>query len=307
MRGLAFTKGHGTENDFVLVADPDGRLDLPPELVRALADRRAGIGADGVIRVVPTHLADDPAVRAQSGLATWFMDYRNADGSLSEMCGNGSRVFAAYLVREGHERPGEFAIATRAGVKQVRTTPTGYAVDLGPARVDESEGGRATGFNAVVHAHGGPELPGLRVDVGNPHTVVVLPPDHPLARLDLTVAPHVAPHPAAGTNVEFVHVLRPAHIAMRVYERGVGETRSCGTGAVAAAAATRWWEGPVASNSAWIVDVPGGRLTVTFTPEGTAELAGPAVLVADGTWTGEHPVAAPGDPRPATADPPVSR
>ena len=285
MHGLAFTKGHGTENDFVLVPDPEGRHDLTPDEVRALADRRAGVGGDGVIRVVPTRLADDPAVRAQSGQAAWFMDYRNADGSVSEMCGNGTRVFAAYLVREGLERGGEFAIATRAGLKRVRTVAQGYAVDLGAARVDDSEGARETGFNAVVHAHGGPELPGLRVDVGNPHTVVVLPPTLALGDLDLSVAPHVAPHPSAGTNVEFVQILGSGHIAMRVHERGVGETRSCGTGAVAAAAATRWWDGPDDTNREWTVDVPGGRLTVTFTDAGTAELAGPAVLVADGIWT----------------------
>ncbi len=285
MHGLAFTKGHGTENDFVLVPDPEGRHDLTPDDVRALADRRAGVGGDGVIRVVPTRLADDPAVRAQSGQAAWFMDYRNADGSVSEMCGNGTRVFAAYLRREGLERGGDFAIATRAGLKRVRTAAQGYAVDLGAARVDDSEGARETGFNAVVHAHGGPELPGLRVDVGNPHTVVVLPPTLALGDLDLSVAPHVAPHPAAGTNVEFVQILGPGHIAMRVHERGVGETRSCGTGAVAAAAATRWWDGPDDANREWTVDVPGGRLTVTFTAAGTVELAGPAVLVADGTWT----------------------
>jgi diaminopimelate epimerase len=285
MHGLAFTKGHGTENDFVLVPDPEGRHDLTPDAVRALADRRVGVGGDGVIRVVPTHLADDPAVRAQAGQAAWFMDYRNADGSVSEMCGNGTRVFAAYLLREGLERGGEFAIATRAGLKQVRAVAQGYAVDLGAARIDDTEGAEESGFNAVVHAHGGPELPGLRVDVGNPHTVVVLPPTLALADLDLTATPHVVPHPPAGTNVEFVQVVGPGHIAMRVHERGVGETRSCGTGAVAAAAATRWWDGPDESNSTWIVDVPGGRLTVTFTDTGTAELAGPAVLVADGTWT----------------------
>jgi len=302
MDGLAFTKGHGTENDFVLVPDPHGRVDLTAEQVRHLADRRAGVGADGVIRVVPTHVADEPEVRAQSGLAAWFMDYRNADGSVSEMCGNGTRVFAAYLVREGLQAPGDFAIATRAGVKQVRTVPEGYAVDLGAVRVDETEGARESGFNAVVHAVGAPDLPGLRVDVGNPHTVVVLPAGLPLAELDLSRAPHVVPHPSAGTNVEFVQVIGPGHIAMRVYERGVGETRSCGTGAVAAAAATRWWDGPEDTTTTWQVDVPGGRLTVTFTPAGTAELAGPAVLVADGTWTGGHPVAASGDPRPATAD-----
>jgi diaminopimelate epimerase len=282
MGALRFTKGHGTENDFVLVADPDGTLDLPADRVRRLCDRHAGIGGDGVIRVVPSALAAEPSVRAAASAATWFMDYRNADGSVAQMCGNGTRVFAAYLRREGWETGGEFAIATRAGVRLVRRTAAGYAVDLGPARVDESEGARDAGFNAVVQVHGGPELPGLRVDVGNPHTVVVLPPDRQLAALDLTIAPHVAPHPPAGTNVELVHVVAPGHIAMRVFERGVGETRSCGTGAVAAAAATRWWEGPDEAAGTWIVDVPGGRLTVTFTDAGTAELAGPAILVADG-------------------------
>lgn len=279
---LRFTKGHGTENDFVLVPDPEGELVLDPARVRALTDRRAGIGADGVIRVVPTSLAAEPEVRAQAGEAAWFMDYRNADGSIAQMCGNGTRVFAAYLRREGLESADSFAIATRAGVRQVNATPQGYAVDLGRARVDESDDARRTGFNAVVHSHGGPELPGLRVDVGNPHTVVVLPPGTALDTLDLGVAPHVAPTPSEGTNVEFVHLVGPGHIAMRVYERGVGETRSCGTGAVAAALATRWWEGPDEGNRRWIVDVPGGRLTVTHTLEGTAVLAGPAVLVADG-------------------------
>jgi len=280
--GLRFTKGHGTENDFVLVPDLDGTLALSPDLVRRLADRRAGVGGDGVIRVVPTAHADESTVRAFAGEAAWFMDYRNADGSISEMCGNGTRVFAAYLHREGLETGAQFAIATRAGVKHVVQTPEGYAVDLGPARVDESDGAREEGFNAVVTSHAGRELPGLRVDVGNPHTVVMLPPELELADLDLTVLPHVAPTPPHGTNVEFVQLLGQGHLRMRVFERGVGETRSCGTGAVAAAVATRWWEGPAEDNRAWIVDVPGGRLTVRHTPEGTAVLAGPAVLVADG-------------------------
>jgi len=187
---LRFTKGHGTENDFVLVPDPEGELVLDPARVRALTDRRAGIGADGVIRVVPTSLAAEPEVRAQAGEAAWFMDYRNADGSIAQMCGNGTRVFAAYLRREGLESADSFAIATRAGVRQVNATPQGYAVDLGRARVDESDDARRTGFNAVVHSHGGPELPGLRVDVGNPHTVVVLPPGTALDTLDLGVVPH---------------------------------------------------------------------------------------------------------------------
>ncbi len=282
MTTARFTKGHGTENDFVVLPDPEGTLALTPERIRLLTDRRAGIGGDGVIRVVPTALAPDEQVRELAPAAPWFMDYRNADGSVAEMCGNGTRVFAAYLRREGLAPDDDFVIATRTGLKRVRTVPQGFAVDLGPALVDETDDARARGFNAVVTTRGAAELPGLRVDVGNPHTVVLLPPDSDLAELDLTVEPHVAPTPADGTNVELVTLVGPGHIAMRVHERGVGETRSCGTGAVAAAAATRWWEGPTDGNRVWTVEVPGGRLTVTFTPAGTAELAGPAVLVADG-------------------------
>ena len=281
-RALSFTKGHGTENDFILVPDLDGELDLSAGVVRSLADRRAGIGADGVIRVVRSARSREPAVEGLAADAEWFMDYRNADGSIAEMCGNGSRVFAAYLRREGLETRDEFPIATRAGVKTVRATDSGYAVDLGPWLVEEANQAQREGFTAVVALDGLPDLPGLRVDMGNPHTVVVLPTEVDLASLDLTVAPRVAPTPEHGTNVEFVRVVGPGHIAMRVVERGVGETRSCGTGAAAAAVAVRWWQGPTDDNREWTVDVPGGRLHVVATPHGTAELAGPAALVADG-------------------------
>lgn len=285
MTRLDFTKGHGTENDFVLVPDLDGGHELTPEQVQALADRRAGIGGDGVIRVVPTAAVDDDAVRAQAPQARWFMDYRNADGSLAEMCGNGTRVFAAYLRRENLETADEFAIATRGGVKSVNVVGDHYAVDLGPWRVLDPEGARARGFDATVRARGGVELPALRLDLGNPHTVVILPPDFALDGLDLTEPPAVSPEPPDGTNVEFVAPIAQGHIAMRVHERGVGETRSCGTGAAAAALATRWWEGERDDNRSWVVDVPGGRLTVTALPGQRVELAGPAVLVANGTVT----------------------
>ena len=279
---LPFTKGHGTENDFVLVPDPDGSLVLTEEQVRRLADRRAGVGGDGVIRVVATALADEPLVREQASRARWFMDYRNADGSPAEMCGNGARVFATYLRREGMEDSDRFGIATRGGVKVVVADGDGYAVDLGAWRVLDPEGARARGFDSTVRAHGGVELPALRLDLGNPHTVVVLPPAISLDDLDLTQPPAVSPTPPHGTNVEFVTPIAQGHIAMRVHERGVGETRSCGTGAAAAALATRWWEGETDANTDWVVDVPGGRLTVRALPGQRVELAGPAVLVADG-------------------------
>ncbi|HEX2704241.1 MAG TPA: diaminopimelate epimerase, partial [Candidatus Lustribacter sp.] len=257
-------------------------LDLSAGTVRLLCDRRAGIGGDGVIRVVPTEHADEPAVREQAGEARWFMDYRNADGSPAEMCGNGSRVFAAFLRRERLETADEFAIATRAGAKHVRVEADLIAVDLGPWRLGDEDAAAERGFDALVTAHGAHELSGLSLHVGNPHTVVALPPGISLAQLDLTVAPSVAPAPGHGTNVEFVDPIGHGHIAMRVHERGVGETRSCGTGAAAAALATRWWEGESESNREWTVDVAGGRLRVRALPDHRVELAGPAVLVADG-------------------------
>jgi diaminopimelate epimerase len=280
---LAFTKGHGTENDFVLVPDLDGAYGLSTARAAALADRRAGVGGDGVIRVVPTELADEPGVRALAGDAPWFMDYRNADGSLAEMCGNGTRVFAAFLRREGLETGDAFRIATRAGAKEVRADGLDWAVDLGPWRLTEPDTASRDGFDALVHLDDGDPYSALSVDLGNPHTVVALPETVELAGVDLTRPPRVRPEPSRGTNVEVVRPVSPGHLVMRVHERGVGETRSCGTGACAAAVATSFWAGALDEHPTWVVDVPGGRLTVRLLPGNGAELAGPAVLVADGT------------------------
>jgi diaminopimelate epimerase len=211
------------------------------------------------------------------------MDYRNADGSLAEMCGNGTRVFAAYLRREGLAFGKQFTIATRAGVKTVRVTEQGYAVDLGLWRLVDEEGARRDGFDVMVRPRHGKPVPALSLDLGNPHAVVMLPEGITLEHLDLSEAPEVHPAPSDGANVEFVRAEGPGHIAMRVHERGVGETRSCGTGAAAAALATRFWSG-VEDDSSWTVDVPGGRLTVTPLPGQRVELAGPAELVADGEF-----------------------
>ena len=281
---LSFTKGHGTHNDFVVVPDADARLDLTADLVRALADRRGGIGGDGVIRVVPTEAADDPGVRTLAADAPWFMDYRNADGSLAQMCGNGTRVFAAYLRREGWEQGDEFAIATRAGVKRIRIDGEQIATDMGPWRFTDPHLVAEQGHDALVHLDDGDPYSAMSVDLGNPHTVVALPPAVDLAAVDLTRAPHVRPEPPEGTNVEVVRPLGPGHIVMRVHERGVGETRSCGTGACAAALATSFWHNErVTEGERWVVDMPGGRLVVTALPGQRVELAGPAALVADGT------------------------
>ncbi|MBD3778086.1 MAG: diaminopimelate epimerase [Micrococcales bacterium] len=296
-RVLHATKGHGTQNDFVLLDGRDG-VDLDAALVRALADRRAGVGADGVIRLVASSdLPEGAAVLAEDPAATWFMDYRNADGSVAEMCGNGVRVVASYARALGLWDPaeGELVLGTRAGVRRVREVegPAGelwYAVDMGAWRLPGGTEAASAGFDAQVAVAGlDVPRPALGVDLGNPHTVLALAGDAELDAADLTRAPAVEPVPPHGTNVELVVPLgeeRDAdgtvlgRLRMRVHERGVGETRSCGTGACAAALAVRTWAGPQAPD-VWLVDVPGGTVRVTALADGHVELAGPAVLVAD--------------------------
>ncbi len=293
---IRFAKGHGTENDFVLLLDPQGSLDLSASLVARLCDRRAGLGADGVIRVVRCDALDDSWAREASSAATWFMDYRNADGSVSQMCGNGVRVFVRYLIELGLVELGEgedVAVGTRAGVKRVRRQGELLAVDLGPWRLTGADA-VGSGRDALVRIAGTDvPLPGLSVDLGNPHVVVAVPDAADLVALDLSTAPSVDPVPPNGVNVEVV-VPGPAtadggHLAMRVHERGVGETRSCGTGAAAAVLAARVWAGSSASSSpaSWTVEVPGGQVRVTVAGEDltagpSVELAGPAVIVAEG-------------------------
>lgn len=279
---LTFTKGHGTQNDFVLVPDLDGRLELGADDVRWLADRHAGVGGDGVIRVVRTR--DAPEVADQADVAQWFMDYHNADGSPAQMCGNGVRVFVEYLRREGLVTGEPLRVATRSGPKDVRFEGDLIAVDLGAWHVVGGETALAQGGDTSVRVGGLPgPVSGLRLDLGNPHTVLLLPGEAELAAADLTRAPVVEPAPPAGTNVELVVPLAPGHVVMRVHERGVGETRSCGTGAAAAALAARAWAvaGGGDPIDEWRVDVPGGAVWVRVLGP-RVELVGPAVLVADG-------------------------
>lgn len=287
MTTLRFTKGHGTGNDFVLIADADGELELSPQQLAALADRHRGVGGDGVIRVVRSELvAEGRALLEQSPDAEWFMDYSNSDGSTAEMCGNGIRVFAHYLLDRGLAElaPGHsIAIGTRAGVRDVHRLADGFAADLGRWRLDGSE--------PLVKARELPVArPGLGVDVGNPHVVVALASDDELDSLDLSAPPVLDPASPAGANVEFVVPADPlvadgvGRIRLRVHERGSGETLSCGTGAAAAALAVRHWAGAAAPNE-WRVTVPGGVLGVRMFAAEDGEhvaLSGPAVLVYDG-------------------------
>lgn len=282
--GLRFTKGHGTQNDFVLIFDEHGDVELTASLVRALCDRRAGLGADGVIRAVRiSAAAGAPSVPSDQPGERWFMDYWNSDGSLSEMCGNGARVFAALLERDaGESLKGGLTIATRGGERTLSALGGGrYAVTMGEWSVPAADAGSDAEV-AVAGLAG--SRPGLSVDVGNPHTVVALAEPAELDALDLSEAPAVSPAPPHGSNVEFVVPLETSaergRVRMRVHERGSGETRSCGTGACAVALAVRAWAGAGAPD-VWDVEVPGGEVTVRIVGTETV-LEGPAVLVADG-------------------------
>ncbi|OHV38110.1 MULTISPECIES: diaminopimelate epimerase [Pseudofrankia] len=300
---MRFVKGHGTGNDFVIVPDPDGDLDLTPELVRALCDRRTGVGADGVLRVVlaaadPWASARSAAWASQAGTpaeaARWFMDYRNADGSLAEMCGNGLRVFGRYLVDAGYEPPGLIPVLTRAGVRVADVPAEGaVTVEMGPGLVGSAGAATVTLAGRTWRA--------TPVSMGNPHAVCFADDLSPagLAALDLTRPPDVPSEVFPdGVNVEIV-VGAPDAVAMRVYERGVGETLSCGTGAcaVAVASATRAGLGP---GVAVPVAVPGGLLTVLWDDD-QVRLRGPAVLVSDGLLRQDWLAAAAGDSRSAVA------
>ncbi|GAB2521924.1 diaminopimelate epimerase [Paramicrobacterium agarici] len=285
---LQFTKGHGTGNDFILYTDPAGELALSTQQVRALCDRNMGIGADGVIRAIRSvSLPEGAAALAEDADAEWFMDYMNADGTAAEMCGNGIRVFARYLVENGLvtlETGDTVPIGTRAGVRDVQRSADGFHVDLGRWTLEDGE--------PLVRVR---ELkvarPGQGINVGNPHVVVALADVEELADADLSYVPHVDPEPEHGANIELVVPRDPlvkdgiGRITLRVHERGVGETLSCGTGVAAAALATRHWAGSSAPHN-WRVDVPGGTLGVRMFAAEDGEhvgLSGPAELVYTGS------------------------
>ncbi|HET9871260.1 MAG TPA: diaminopimelate epimerase [Propionibacteriaceae bacterium] len=279
MRRWSFAKGHGTQNDFVVLLDRESMLHVDIAEAQQICNRHAGIGADGLLRAVRAqHVPEwsgDPDL--------WFMDYRNADGSIAEMCGNGVRVFARFLLDEGLASGPVVPIATRAGLKEATALPdTRIRVAMGPARL--------TGNDVEVTTVDGTRFAARGVDVGNPHAVSFLDqqPGLELSDLSLHAPPTWVPEQAFpdGTNLEFVAEIGPQHIAMRVYERGVGETQSCGTGTVAAAAAARARIGSPAADHAgpltYRVDVPGGSVEVEFGDDGQTYLTGAAVIVAHG-------------------------
>lgn len=285
---IQFTKGHGTGNDFVLIDNFDNEVEFTEQQIRLLCDRNFGVGADGVIFAVRTEKSELSELRQEEPACEWFMDYRNADGSKAEMCGNGIRVFARYLIENGLAKiePGAtLPIATRNGIKDLTVAATGFAVDLGLFRITDNElEVLADGLDVA--------RPALEVDLGNPHAVVALSSSGELEALKLSAKPNENQNRPEGLNYEFVVPAEPliesgvGRIEMRVFERGVGETLSCGTGVAAAALAVRSWSG--LGQDHWQVKVPGGVLGVKVFLSEDGErvgLSGPAELVFSGTIT----------------------
>jgi diaminopimelate epimerase len=253
------TYGHGTENDFVVLFDPTDEISIAPDQVKRICDRKTGVGADGLIRITKRE-------------NRWFMDYRNSDGSLAEMCGNGIRVMARYLVDRGHENAGIFSISTRDGNKFLKVPEQGdIAVNLGQVSHVPGE---------VSGIQNGKKFSGLNIDVGNPHAVLFVDSLDEVGSLASAPIVEPASEYPEGVNVEFVEFLDNGELKMRVFERGSGETRSCGTGTCAVAMAATIKKGKKAPTS-WVIHAPGGRLVVDIDPHENATLTGPAVLLRD--------------------------
>jgi diaminopimelate epimerase len=273
---MRFAKYQGIGNDFVMLADPRDELELTPRLVRALSDRHFGIGADGVIRVAPGVDGADLS-----------MDYVNSDGSIGEMCGNGIRCLALFAREEGMTDATHMQVATRAGLMTIEVGDNGRVrVDMGapifePAAIPiRWEGTEALHAKLDVDEE---VVEATCLSMGNPHAVLFV--DDPERAPVATLGPRLETHEAFPNraNVEFVRVVSPERVEMRVWERGVGETLACGTGACAAAVASRLIGG---ADAAMVVSLPGGELEIEW--EGSLEddkpvfMTGPAVRSFEG-------------------------
>ena len=272
--GVPFRKGHGTGNEFILVNGLDGYFADPksitPEIAQKVCNREHGLGADGILRVAN-------ASELNVDDAQYFMDYTNADGSKSATCGNGLRVFARYLVEAGLENRGQFTIATRAGtvtvaISETDTDFTNIAITMGRVTLGP--------MDVTVHTETG-SWPAVGIAGMNNHAISAVDDIADAGSLDeIPTALPAGTYPD-GVNFEFIQTKSPTHIAMRTHERGVGETKSCGSGACAAAyvhATSNHLNDP------WTVqvDVLGGTVYVDSDTDGILTLRGPAVFVSEG-------------------------
>ena len=255
---VEYVKGHGTKNDFVIIEDLKDELVFTSDQIKEICDRATGIGADGILRVVKPN-------------GQYFMDYRNADGSIAEMCGNGARVFGLYLKDRKLVDKETFTISTRAGDVKIHVkSPDEITVTMNGAKIRS---------NAVEITNNSKKYVATGVDAPNPHAVVFV---NDLTEIgELKTAPlHFPPDEfKSGVNVEFVKKISDTHVQMRVFERGSGETLSCGTGACAVAAVLR----KLVDNQSdqFQIDVKGGTLLIKFVDD-KIEMTGPAVLESSG-------------------------
>lgn len=285
-------KAHATGNDFVVYLDEDGTHEPTADEVRFLCDRHFGIGGDGLIRLAHPQAVSDVNERqiadCAAGDADWFMDYRNADGSLAEMCGNGTRAITLFAQRQGiADQPGgtPFHLGTRAGVKILTSLGDvpGLGKDVFQVEMGAWKRGDVDGYEVTIPGTSG-SARGTFVDMGNPHVVAVLEDAFAslpnVEDLDLVTKPVVAPEIPSDQNVEFVRIDEQSEgddageATMRVNERGCGETLSCGTGLCATAITLRAKTGI----DHWIITVRGGTLRVDVTDE-DVKLTGSATIV----------------------------
>lgn len=285
-------KAHATGNDFVVYLDEDGTHEPTADEVRFLCDRHFGIGGDGLIRLAHPQAVSDVNERqiadCAAGDADWFMDYRNADGSLAEMCGNGTRAITLFAQRQGiADQPGgkPFHLGTRAGVKVLTSfgDVPGLGKDVFQVEMGAWKRGDVDGYEVTIPGTSG-SARGTFVDMGNPHVVAVLEDAFAslpnVEDLDLVTKPVVAPEIPSDQNVEFVRIDEQSEgddageATMRVNERGCGETLSCGTGLCATAITLHAKTGI----DHWTITVRGGTLRVDVTDE-DVKLTGSATIV----------------------------
>jgi diaminopimelate epimerase len=290
---MRISKYHGTGNDFVIVEDLDGVLDLSPAFIAAACDRHRGVGADGLIRVVRGDAA--------GGSGTdFFMDYSNADGQPAEMCGNGIRCLGKLVYERGHTTATRIAVDTRDGVRQLTLDVEdgevrSVTVDMGRPALERGRipmgGDPGSRFLGEPLEAAGRAWTAAAVSMGNPHCVLFLGDDEDPSMMDVQGIGHEIEHLPLfpnRTNVEFVKVIGRSRLALRIWDRGVGETLACGTGACAAlvAASARGMTGRSAE-----LQVPGGRLHVTWREDDHVDLTGPATFVFDAElseeWAGD--------------------
>ena len=258
-----FHKYEGLGNDFIVIEE-QGPARMSPEQARSLCDRHFGVGADGVLIVT---VAAQPGSRAT-------MTVLNADGSRPEMCGNGLRCVALHLALQDGARQVEYAVDTDAGTRRCQVRRDGFFADV------SIEMGAALSLGTLTTKHEGRAFEFHRVSVGNPHAVTF---DADLSDDAIDqLAPRISAEIAGGSNVEFARRTGEAAFELVVWERGVGRTLACGTGAVATAAAAVL-TGRAALQQALELALPGGRLSVTVHEPGLqTTLRGPARRVFGG-------------------------